>query len=371
MTLNPILKAEAERLAKPFGGLEIVRQLITQTYLEDILLSPGFTAVVKPWANPKLDLRSFGYIPQTPYRVFNDHYQFLYEERTSGEFGNNTLDIEALVKTSHASYLYIQFENELEPMTGLIWVCNRLSPSQVQENLAIRRDRFKAARRRHTRNELYLETSLLAATGTLKFYYLPEPYIAEPTAQEVIFDDRSEIIESPIVPRILLFPDRPGWYLFTHEQASGIINTLDISGLNGIGLRRIRKNQQGLVYIDTTNQNLNLPQPSDQQLAASTTQTGWLQTDPFIRLDADLIYFDNTIQVETSSTLVISTPPVPQAITVGSSRVDVSPPASQSVQIFAQGESVVTVSGNSNLGESIGPGGGGLPTDPNQNFNVL
>lgn len=340
MALNILLKSDAEQLADNFGGLDVVKQLVTQKYLENILIFPGFKAVVKPWSDPKLDLASLGYIPDSNYFVFNDQWEFLYESQTSSEFGWSQKDQELLIRATHGSYVYIQFENDLEPVVGLIWICNRLSPNQVQNTLNQLADQRKSIIKTQKRNELFIETSRLAQSGILKFYFLAVSHSFSYSPEEIIANPQTEVLELPLIPRVLLYPDKPGWYLFTHESEPGRRNILSLENFKGIGHRRLKTSPGGAVFLETSNINLSFPYISENSLPAQSTYTGWLQTDPMIRLEGEFGYFDGTIKITSSSQMTVTTPPNALINMVGSNSMLATIQARSSSFLYIQSESL-------------------------------
>lgn len=333
MAIPEPLLYQAISVSESFGGTEVLRKRLTEEQLVRILLYPSDVVVVKAWTeedhlhdeyhicsgevcvdpecvNPDctcvtgvcvcvavpetpviLNLRNYGMTGNT-FSVFNSDMEFLYlgyNER--GEFGPDPRDVEVLLRSPHATTLYVKFDTQYAEKLILLWCCTELSPQErravVDQELYLR----EAANLDAKANELYVVTSGLRQTGRLAVYFLPQAWIPLVSYDNIRTNPLTEVDNYSVENELALVNlERSGWFLFEHWINGYPVRTLKLDNLVGAGVRRIRSTEDGLYFLDLTN---NALRPSDLQQSAfgSAEQTlTWTEMDKYVRVEASFRY---------------------------------------------------------------------------------
>jgi hypothetical protein len=284
MALVNELMRPAVLAALPFGGVDVLKYYLTQEQIEYILLFGGFVSVVRPWAY-ELDLSEFGFRPRTPYRVFNSRWKFLYEVRPNDTiFGKDSRDLNVLFNTSHADYLHICFDTPSQPVSGLLWVANQISPDEAERKRRRIVENFKRAQFKQPEHEIFLATDSLAKLGALHTYFLEAPWSPNLKPIDVMEDSRRVMTVTELGDTLTLYPKKSGWVVFAQwypqlegQPSFGWIAT-HVRDLEGEGVNRVRLTNAGAYYLELGSSSLAPP--------LST----WGETNFKIRVEGHLTY---------------------------------------------------------------------------------
>lgn len=304
MALDPRIFPYYLKAVEPFGGHDVVQNLLTQSEIEYILTFSGFIVIVKPW-NHKFDLQDYGYSPDTNYRLFNQQWELILSNRSkSGLFGESPSELNVLVESPNASFLHITFDTLDEPVCGLLWVCNQITPQDVQRSISSLQSSRSALKKSQSINEIFLSTENLAKVGSIRIYFLSRPWESQIRLTDFISDSKTTIVNQETAPIIVLYPERSGWYLITHV-INNVAYPLIFRDITGVGVRRIRSLDEGSFYLDFSNRHLTPPLIYGNAFPTDDSTENWLNADNKIRLNADLIYSGATMKANSSSNVVI------------------------------------------------------------------
>jgi hypothetical protein len=332
MPINPRFIPYIDEITSYFGGIEVVQYLLTQREMEYILLFSGFVVCVKSW-DLALDLKEYGYNIQTPYRVFNQNFEFLYEAYSqSGFFGENEQDLSALTFSPNASFLHIKFESTDEPVCGLLWVCNQLSPNQITSKINEWKLKKKSLIVPQVDNEVFIDLENIAQLGYLKIYFTPRPWTTQITLDEIENDPQTTIIRYDLINILTLYPKRSGWYVIAHviDNETFIVN---LESISGSGVRRFRFTDEGAFFIDFTNNNISAPLIYPNIFPTGDSNESWLNAERKIKINAVGNYAGRQMLAKTTATSIINTEDLVFATSVTNinSSMTYTPPAMASI----------------------------------------
>jgi len=339
-------------LIESFGDEGELRKYVSHKTLRELLLFPGFIAVVRPWACT-IELENYGFRGGS-YRVYDEDWRFQHEVWPENKkFGENYLDIRLLWKVKNGSLLRVFYEGEGDVHGGLL-VCQNQLPSRTERYWIRKWDEAnKVSLWRPDDHEFLMSTKALPNLGHIRIHYLPgrftEPkqvgdfYYVEGD-QEFGLKEGVEFLDIPVEAVSNWYPKKSGWYLLRHQFAVVLsyhycqvtpngINfqycqkeefpgsalvvrkvtvCKDLSckqeleyerngvrfvrnapvrfgELTGVGVRRVRYHKDGILYLDLSGSNLAPALPASNIYGVGTPQHAF-DTSSWTRLEASLIY---------------------------------------------------------------------------------
>jgi hypothetical protein len=233
--------------AYTFGGYADLKDEISDLDIAKILLHNGFVYIIKPF-DDYIDLKQHGYIAGKPYSVYNKSMELLYTSYSKqGIWGKNRKDIQALLKTSHADYIYIVFNTLLEPVYGIAWVCHRVLKSTARALIEQWENENNTYNLLGDYAELFIDPSAISNGSDITIYSLEADWNAQLDLYDVIehTQTKKEIVSDNIT--FTLFPKQNTMYVLEHWTDK--VNYLIAATIEGQGSSRV-KSKQGINYIE-------------------------------------------------------------------------------------------------------------------------
>lgn len=274
-----------DRISEAFGGFDQVLNLLPDRDLEYLLTFPGFIHVVKPWA-PLIDLREYGYQIDAPYTLLDEHFRFLKRGvAPNGFFGSLSAEVDTLVRASHGSFLHIRFESATQPVLGLLWVCNKLSPQQIKNQVSVWESQQIQRRRQLTVNEFFLSTQFLLPDDIVRVSFLPGIYRERFDSDGIINHPNVSVSLHRADTKIVYFyPQQSGWCLFEVLRGSER-SILELTETAGTGLERFKLTLAGTYFLELHNRATTVRYPT---IRSQPTIGASLIEDVAVRLEANL-----------------------------------------------------------------------------------
>lgn len=282
----PVLEVSAQ----PFGGLAELRQTLSDVEIAYLLQFPGPINVVRPWQR-QVNLTEYKFVPGSVYKVYDANMSFLYQVvSTTGYYGEDSRDLEWLLKTPQARYLHVLFETSDGPIIALMWVCNQLPRSVISAIVSEWEQRIGKLRPEHPGHEIFFDATSLPP-GNVAIRYLIGLSTPKKSGADIKADPNVQIINSPTGAIIPFYPRRSGWCTFEFFSKLDAIDraiVLEAEVSSGVGERRFRHYGDGLYYIELRNQTLIPPVSSIQNRAGALSSHVWFDADERLQLDIKL-----------------------------------------------------------------------------------
>jgi hypothetical protein len=289
MSLPASLLPYLDTISEPFGGQEIVRTFVDTDTLSFIISYPGFIYVASPWSSI-INLVDSGYIPGTQYTVYTRDKQKLYSYRSStGFFGEAFHEQTLMTQVSHGDYLLVSFDSETEPVSGLIWVCNKIRPKVVTETINIWKQKTIVLSSALNQHEAFIDTSNLFKTDLVKIHFIPGTWSQHYSKNDIKIHPLTQVSSIFADGVVTLYPRQTGWYTFELLRNDQLF-TLELNDIKGPATNRIRKSKNNSYYVELNNTGISSKNANKfllPSLAKSRTRT----------LDAEFIHLEATFDI--------------------------------------------------------------------------
>lgn len=279
--LSTRAQAFLAQYATPFGGVDAVLKLLPDAEIEKILTFSGRVYVVKPWSCA-IDLQEYGYTPGTPYNLLDNRLAKIGTYYSAdGYFGTSLSDQELLLRVDHGSLMYLQTQDTLL----MLWVCNKLSPSQIRDQI----DRWQKATEQYKRqlvaHELFIYTNRLLPNDELQISHVPGVWSRRLTPAEVRAEAPEISVHQGSDEIISIFLQTTGWYLF--ELVRGAERwLLELTQLRGVGVNKLRQASTGVYFITLAGNQRTALRPSITNFP--TNQQSLRGQEPYIRIEGEV-----------------------------------------------------------------------------------
>ncbi|EKQ70413.1 hypothetical protein OsccyDRAFT_0700 [Leptolyngbyaceae cyanobacterium JSC-12] len=272
-----------DQFAAQFGGASEVLSLLPDVDLEKLLTFPGKVFITKPWS-AAIDLRELGYVEGTPYSLLDNQLKLIKTDYSEdGYFGGKEEDQQILLNAQHASFLYLQFLDQLV----LLWVCNRLSQTQLKQQINQWQKQASLFNEVLSTYELFLQTNFLLSTDVIQITHVPATWSERYTIQELRNHPNKDVSEHKGSDEIIsIYFQNSGWYLFEVIRGS-TRSTLILDELQGVGVNKVRSAHTGAYFVALTGREQTTAASSSIVQLPSKTY-GIQGVEPFIRLEGVL-----------------------------------------------------------------------------------
>lgn len=278
-----------ERISNSFGGVSLLKATVPESSLQYILSYPGFVHISKPWS-AKIDLVESGFIPGSKYTVCTKRHRKIYSRRSeSGLFGETVSEQALISQAAHGDYWLISFDSETKPVTGLIWICNRVSPDVIKDTIDSWNSQTKVLASALDQHEAFINTDKLLKTDIVRTYFLPGSWGQHLTTNEIKADVNVKAFDSLADGVISLYPKQTGWYLFELKRDDEDY-FLSLENIKGPATNRIRVSKSNSYFVE-------LGANSSTTKGLSRSLLPSLSKVRSVLLNVDFIHLEATLEI--------------------------------------------------------------------------